>query len=256
MSAAQIPTLHPDFRALLKTRKPLPAAWLGLGSSLVVETVADAGWPAVVLDQQHGAGGNTELLACLAAARAAHIPALVRVACLDTGLIGRALDAGAQGVIVPMIDTAEDAARLVQAAKFPPMGGRSFGPYRAKLLVDGDYVEAANDWTIACAQIETRRAVENVDAICAVEGLDMICLGPNDLALSLSNGRHRDIRAKEVRDAIAHVHARARAAGVITFIFANDAEYGREMAGMGWQSLAIGTDANWLAAMAQQMLPG
>lgn len=256
MSAAQIPTPHPDFRALLKTRKPLPAAWLGLGSSLVVETVADAGWPAVVIDQQHGAGGSTELLACLTAARAAHVPALVRVAHLDTGLIGRALDAGAQGIIVPMIDKGEDAARLVQAAKFPPMGGRSFGPYRAKLLVDGDYVEAANDWTIACGQIETRRAVENVDAICAVEGLDMICLGPNDLALSLSNGRHRDIRAKEVIDAIAHVHARATAAGVITFIFANDAEYGREMAAMGWQSLAIGTDANWLAAIAQQMLPG
>lgn len=256
MSAAQIPTPHPDFRALLKTRKPLPAAWLGLGSSLVVETVADAGWPAVVIDQQHGAGGNTELLACLTAARAAHVPALVRVAHLDTGLIGRALDAGAQGIIVPMIDKGEDAARLVQAAKFPPMGGRSFGPYRAKLLVDGDYVEAANDWTIACGQIETRRAVENVDAICAVEGLDMICLGPNDLALSLSNGRHRNIRAKEVIDAIAHVHARATAAGVITFIFANDAEYGREMAAMGWQSLAIGTDANWLAAIAQQMLPG
>lgn len=255
MSAAQIPTPHPDFRALLKMRKPLPAAWLGLGSSLVVETVADAGWPAVVIDQQHGAGGATELLACLTAARAAHVPALVRVAHLDTGLIGRALDAGAQGVIVPMIDTGEDAARLVQAAKFPPMGGRSFGPYRAKLLIDGDYVEAANDWTIACAQIETRRAVENVDAICAVEGLDMICLGPNDLALSLSNGRHRDIRAKEAIDAIAHVHARATAAGVLTFIFANDAEYGREMTRMGWQSLAVGTDANWLAAIAQQMLP-
>ncbi len=258
MPAAQnmaSPAPLPDFRALLKTRRPLPAAWLGLGSSLVVETVAQAGWPAVVIDQQHGAGADGELLACLTGARAAHVPALVRVAHLDTGLIGRALDAGAQGVIVPMIDAAGDAARLVQAAKFPPLGGRSFGPYRGKFLLQGDYVEAANAWTIACGQIETRHAVENVDEICAVEGLDMICLGPNDLALSLSNGRHRDIRAKEVHDAIAHVHARATAAGVITFIFANDPEYGREMAAMGWQSLAVGTDANWLAAIAQQMLP-
>ncbi|MGE0052751.1 MAG: HpcH/HpaI aldolase/citrate lyase family protein [Hyphomicrobium sp.] len=255
MPAPKNPSTSADFRALLKTRKPLPTAWLGLGSSLVVETVAEAGWPVVVIDQQHGAGGNTELLACLTAARAAHVPALVRIAHLDTGLISRALDAGAQGVIVPMIDTAEDAARLVQAAKFPPLGGRSFGPYRGKFLIEGDYVEAANAWTIACGQIETKRAVENVDAICAVEGLDMICLGPNDLALSLSNGRHRDIRAKEVREAIAHVHARATAAGVITFIFANDAEYAREMARMGWQSLAIGTDANWLSAIAAQMLP-
>ncbi len=194
--------------------------------------------------------------ACLTAAKAAGVPALVRVAQLDTGLIGRALDAGAQGVIVPMIDTAEDAARLVHAAKFPPLGGRSFGPYRAKFLVEGDYVEAANAWTIACAQIETRRAVENVDAICSVKGLDMICLGPNDLALSLSNGKHRDIRAAEVLDAIQHVHARATVAGIITCIFANDAEYGQQMSKMGWQVLSVGTDTSWLAAIAGQQLPG
>ena len=250
------PTPPPSFRDLLKSRRPLPLAWLGLGSALGLEIVTEAGWPAVTIDQQHGLGGNAELLSCLTAAKAAGVPALVRVAQLDTGLIGRALDAGAQGVIVPMIDTAEDAQRLVMAAKYPPLGGRSFGPYRAKFLIEGDYVEAANAWTIACAQIETRRAVENVDAILAVPGLDMICLGPNDLALSLSNGKHRDIRAPEVLDAIKHVYARATAAGVITCIFANDAEYGKQMSAMGWQVLSVGTDTSWLAAIAQQQLPG
>lgn len=248
-------TALPDFRALLKSRKPVPLAWLGLGSPLGVEIVAEAGWPAVTLDQQHGSGGPETLEACLTAARAARVTALVRVAHLDTGLIGRALDAGAQGVIVPMIDTAEDATRLVQAAKYPPAGGRSFGPYRAKFLVEGDYVAAANGWSIACGQIETRRAVENIDAICAVQGLDMICLGPNDLALSLSNGKHRDIRAKEVLDAIQHVHARATKRKIITCIFANDAEYGHMMSDMGWQVIAVGTDAAWLGASAAQMLP-
>lgn len=255
MPAKQNPSRSPDIRALLKAHHPLPVAWLGLGSSLVVEVVADAGWPAVVIDQQHGAVGQTELLGCLTAARAARVPALVRVAHLDTGQIGRALDAGAQGVIVPMIDTPDDAARLVQAAKFPPLGGRSFGPYRGKFLIEGDYVAAANSWSIACGQIETKRAVENVDAICAVEGLDMICLGPNDLALSLSNGKHRDIRASEVREAIAHVHARATAAGVATFIFANDPAFGQEMAALGWEMLAVSTDASWLSDVARAMLP-
>lgn len=248
-------TALPDFRALLKARKPVPLAWLGLGSSLGVEIVAEAGWPAVTIDQQHGSGGPEALEACLTAARAARVPALVRVAHLDTGLIGRALDAGAQGVIVPMIDTAEDATRLVQAAKYPPAGGRSFGPYRAKFLIEGDYVATANTWTIACGQIETRRAVENIDAICAVQGLDMICLGPNDLALSLSSGKHRDIRAKEVLEAIQHVHARATKRKIITCIFANDAEYGHMMSEMGWQVLSVGTDAAWLGTVAAQMLP-
>ncbi len=255
MPATSHPVPPPDFRALLKTRKSLPVAWLGLGSALAVETIADAGWPAVTIDQQHGLGSNETLVQCLTAARAAHVPALVRVAHLDTGLIGRALDAGAQGVIVPMIDSADDAAKLVHAAKYPPLGGRSFGPYRAKFLLDGDYVEAANQWTIACAQIETRRAVANIEEILAVPGLDMICLGPNDLALSLSNGRHRDVRAAEVLDAIQHVHARATKRGIITQIFANDADYGRDMIGQGWQVISIGTDANWLAAIAAQQLP-
>lgn len=246
---------RPDFRKLLASRRPVYAAWLGIGSSLVVEIVADAGWPATVIDQQHGVGGPAELVAGLTAARAAGIPAIVRVPQLEPGAIGRALDAGAQGVMVPMIDTAEDARRLVEAVKYPPLGGRSFGPYRAKYLVEGDHVAVANGWTIACGQIETRRAVANVDAICAVPGLDMICLGPNDLALSLSQGTSRDIRAPAVLDAIRHVHARATASGVTTFIFANDQDYARQMAAEGWQVIAIGTDTGWLAAAAREQLP-
>ncbi len=246
----------PDLRALLARETPLYCAWLGLGAPLAIEIAADAGWRAVLVDQQHGTGGHAELAACLTAARAAGVPALVRVAALDAGLIGRALDAGAQGVMVPMIDTAEDARQLVAAVKYPPHGARSFGPYRARYLVEGDYMPGANAWSIACAQIETRLAVESIDTICAVEGLDMICLGPNDLAISLSSGQSRDIRAPAVLDAVRHVHARATAAGVIPFVFANDTLYARDMARMGWRVIAVGTDTAWLSAAARQHLPG
>ena len=180
---------------------------------------------------------------------------MVRVAELDFGLIGRALDAGAQGIMAPMMDTAEDAARLVQAVKYPPLGRRSHGPYRAKFLVEGDYFAAANAWTVACGQIETAEAVENIEAICATEGLDMICLGPNDLAISLSRGQDRNIRSPEMLAAIERVRAAAAARGVVTGIFANDAEFAAQMAGAGWQVISIGTDTGWLAAMARQMLP-
>lgn len=242
-------------RTLLAATRPVYCAWMGLGSPLAVEIVADAGWPAVLIDQQHGAGGPAELVACLTAATASGVPAFVRVAELDAGLIGRALDGGAQGVMVPMIDTAAHARRLVDAVKYPPIGSRSFGPYRAKYLLEGDYQQAANGWTVACGQIETRAAVENIDAICSVRGLDMICLGPNDLALSLSSGQRRDIRAPAVLDAVRHVYDRASAHGVGTFIFANDGDYARDVAGMGWQVIAIGTDGGWLASAAKQHLP-
>ena len=245
----------PDFRASLETHQPLYSAWMGLGLGLAVEIAAEAGWRAVMIDQQHGAGGHAELLSCLTAAKAAGVPAMVRVAGLDFALIGRALDAGAQGIMAPMMDTAQDAEKLVQAVKYPPLGRRSHGPYRAKFLADGDYFSAANGWTVACGQIETAEALKNVEAICAVEGLDMICAGPNDLAISMSEGRDRDIRAPAVLDALERVRVAAAERGVIAGIFANDADFARRMAEAGWQVISIGTDASWLAAMARQMLP-
>ena len=107
----------PDFRALLSAHKPVYSAWLGLGSPLCVEIAADAGWQAVMIDQQHGAGGHAELSACLTAAKAAGVPAMARVAELDFGLIGRALDAGAQGVMVPIIGTMTPCARSMPVRK-------------------------------------------------------------------------------------------------------------------------------------------
>jgi 4-hydroxy-2-oxoheptanedioate aldolase len=245
----------PDFRGLLDTNRPVYMAWLSLGSPLAVEIAADAGWSTVLIDQQHGPGGPNELVACLTAARAACAPAIVRVASLDEGLIGQALDAGAQGVMAPMIETAEEAAAVVRAIKYSPVGRRSFGPYRAKYLTDGDYFSVANSWTIACGQIETEAAVNNIDAICSVPGLDMICVGPNDLAIALSLGANRDIRAPVVLEAIKHVHARATAKGVITAIFANDRVYAMDMASNGWQVISIGTDAAWISSMAKDLLP-
>jgi len=245
----------PDFRTLLSAQKPMYSAWLGLGSPLGVEIAADAGWHAVMIDQQHGVGGHSELIGCLTAAKAAGVPAMVRVAQLDYGLIGRALDAGAQGIMVPMVKTPEDAARLAHAVKYPPLGGRSIGPYRAKYLIEGDYFAAANAWTVACGQIETVEAVENIDAICATEGFDMICVGPNDLAISLSRGQDRNISSPRLLEAIEHVRSRAAARGIVTGIFANDQGFAKQMAGTGWQVISIGTDTGWLASMARQMLP-
>lgn len=245
----------PDFRASLAAHKPLYSAWLGLGSPLAVEIAGEAGWHAVMIDQQHGAGGPAELGACLTAAKAAGVPAMVRVASLDFGLIGRALDAGAQGIMVPMLETAEDAARLVRAVKYPPLGHRSFGPYRAKFLIEDDYFAAANGWTVACGQIETAEALENIDAICATPGLDMICLGPNDLAIALSHGQDRSIGSPQMLAAIERVRAAAAARGVVTGIFANDQDFASQMAAAGWQAISIGSDTGWLASMARQMLP-
>lgn len=171
-----------------------------------------------------------------------------------SGAIGRALDAGVQGVIVPMVETGEHAARVVDAVKYPPMGSRSIGPYRARMMVEGEYFPQANGWTIAGVQIETKRAVDNIDAILATPGLDLVYLGPNDLAISMSNGRERNLRAPDVLEAISLVRRKAAARGIITAIFANDADYARLMIGDDWQVISIGTDAGWLASAAKSWL--
>jgi len=236
-------------RAKLALGKPLFNAWLSLGAPLVVELVAEAGCDLVTIDQQHGIGGNAELVACMIAARGAGVPALVRVAGNDVGLIGRALDAGAQGVICPMVNSAEDAERFVAAVKYPPLGGRSWGPYRARLGM-ADYFRQANGWTIACAQIETKAAIGELDAILTTPGLDMICAGPNDLAITLSDGTHADIRAAEVVEALDLLLAKCKEHGVIATIFANDADYAKSLIGKGWQIVALANDMRWIGAAA------
>jgi 4-hydroxy-2-oxoheptanedioate aldolase len=230
--------------------KALFNGWVSLGVAHSVELAAEAGADMVTIDQQHGIGGNSELVACLTAATAARLPAVVRVAWNDFGLIGRALDAGAHGVICPMINTAEDARAFVHAMKYPPVGGRSMGPYRARLALP-DYVQNANGWTIACGQIETKTALDNLDAIFSTPGFDMICVGPNDLALTLSNGAHANIRAPETEAAVDLILAKCKEHGVIAGIFANDNDYAKAMIAKGWQSIALATDARWLLAGAK-----
>jgi len=243
----------PSIGELTSSKATRYAAWCGLGSSISIELAAAAGWDLVLVDQQHGFGGQAELMAGLTAARAGGIPAAVRVAWNDAALIGRALDAGAHAIVCPMINTADDARALAHAAKYPPLGGRSWGPYRAALMHDGDPLAVANGWALTFAQIETAEAIENLDAILAVDGIDGVLLGPNDLAISMRGDKQID--APDVLEVIEDVRSRAGEVGKATWIFANTPEFGRAMIDAGWQIVTIGTDMVWLRNAATQMLP-
>lgn len=239
------------FRNAQREGRTLLNAWLTLNSPFVIELIGEAGWDCITIDQQHGLGGNDALIACLTAARACGMPAIVRVAENDAGLIGRALDAGAQAIMCPLINTVEDADAFVKAVKFPPRGLRSWGPYRARLGHEGDYFTTANDWTIACPQIETKGALDQLDDILSLEGVDMVCLGPNDLSVGLT-GR-LDINASEVKDAIKLVLRKCREKKVIALVFANDVAFARPRIEEGWDVVAVGTDAGWFANAAAEM---
>ena len=240
------------FRAARRERRQLVMAWVTLGVPYVVEQMGAIGYDAVLVDQQHGIGDHGDLVNCLAAARAAGLPALVRPVSADAGLIGQALDAGAQGVVCPLINTADDADAVVRAVKYPPRGARSWGPYAGKFLLETDYFDTADDWTLACVQIETRAAVDNLDAILGVDGVDMALLGPNDLAAGLTG--ERDIHAGEVAEAIDLVLRKSREHDVIAAIFANDADYAKPLVEAGWDVITIGTDMGLLSDGAMRAL--
>jgi 4-hydroxy-2-oxoheptanedioate aldolase len=239
------------FRKAAREGRTLFNAWLMLNSPFVIELIGEAGWDCITIDQQHGMGGNEALLGCLTAARASGLPTIVRVAENDSGLIGRALDAGAQAIMCPLIADVEQAEAFVQAVKFPPRGKRSWGPYRAALGHPGDYFSTANDWTIACPQIETKGALDQLDEILALPGVDMVCFGPNDLSMALT-GR-LDIWAPEVKEAIDLVLRKCREQKVISLIYANDVAYARPLVASGWNVVAVATDAIWFAQVAAEM---
>jgi 4-hydroxy-2-oxoheptanedioate aldolase len=229
-------------RKAVKDGRTLFNAWLTLNNPFLIELIGEAGFDCLTIDQQHGLGGNEALVGCLTAARACGLPAIVRVAENSPGLIGRALDAGAQGTMCPLIGSVEDAEAFVQAVKYPPRGNRSWGPYRARLDHPGaDHFKGANDWTIACPQIETRGALDQLDEILALDGVDMVCFGPNDLSVALT-GR-LDISAPEVKEAMTLVLSKCREMSVISFVFANDADYAKLRLEEGWDIIAVGTDA-------------
>jgi 4-hydroxy-2-oxoheptanedioate aldolase len=240
------------FRKAAKERRTLFNAWLTFNAPFLIELIGEAGWDCVTMDQQHGLGGNETQLACLIAARAAGLPAIVRVANNDPGLVGRALDAGAQGIMCPLIESVEDAEAFVRAVKFPPRGLRSWGPYRARLDHEGDYFTTANAWTIACPQIETKGALDALDEILGLDGVDMVCFGPNDLSVALT-GR-LDIWAPEVKEARELVLRKAREYGVMALIFANDVDYAKPLIADGWDIVAVGTDAGWFSKAAADTL--
>ena len=205
--------------ARLRADQPVRAIWLTLGSLPLAEIAAESAPDAIVFDCQHGCWGETELAAAIAAAAPA--TPLVRVAANLPHLIGHALDAGAMGVIVPLVESAGAAAAAVAAAHFPPRGNRSGGGHRP-LRAFADYVAAAATDTLVAVMIETRAGLDDAVAIVATPGVDLVFIGPGDLALAI--GR------EALEAAIAAIAAAAARARVPCGLFTATTDAARRIA--------------------------
>ena len=184
----------------LQAGETVHSGWCGLPYPIVAELVGREGFPAVTLDGQHGLWDTASMLAAIAQVRLAGAAPIVRIPVGEFASVSRALDFGAEGIIAPMINTPADARAYVSFAKFPPIGERSWGPHRATTLArmadQKIYLRDANALTVTFAMIETRTALDNVEAIAATPGIDGLFLGPADLSIALSNGADVDPMAE------------------------------------------------------------
>ena len=190
----------------------------------------------------------------LQAMRASAVTPLVRVPWLDPAAIMKTLDAGAYGVICPMINTRAEAERLVSYVRYPPAGVRSFGPTRANFSAGADYGQHADDEILCFAMIETAEAFANLDAIVSTPGLDGVYIGPADLTLGLTGRRYPtgfDREEPEIVEAILAILRKAHAAGIRACLHNGTPAYAAKAVGWGFDLVTISNDVRLLAAAAQ-----
>ena len=241
-------------RTLWKSGGAAVNGWLTIPSSFSAETLAHQGWDTLTIDMQHGMIDDAALVPMLQAISTTDTVPVVRVPWLEPGILMRSLDAGAYGVICPMVNTREDAQKLVAYTHYPPRGTRSFGPLRAVLYAGLDYVQHANDTIVTFAMIETAEALDNLDDILSVEGLDAIYIGPSDLSLALGCIPTFDDLEPKAFEAVEHILARAKAHGVVAGIHNGTPEAALKRIAKGFQFVTIGSDARLMADGAQQVM--
>jgi 4-hydroxy-2-oxoheptanedioate aldolase len=232
-------------------------AWVGINEPAVAEALAREAFDAVVLDMQHGALDFTGASRAILSVALAGKPTIVRIPVGEFSLASRLLDAGAAGILAPMINSGDDARRLIAFTKYPPLGERSWGP-RAALPLSGldapAYLSAANAMTQTIAMVETRAAVDAIDDILAVEGVDGIFIGPSDLSIALNRGAAAEPRGPALFEAAGRILARTKAQGKYTAMFCFDGLDARAMAALGFRICSVSSDQILLRGAARAEL--
>ncbi len=237
--------------------RPAIIAWCQLPGEGQAAAMVRGGFTGVVADMQHGFASYDEMrLMMQAVGRAGGVP-MMRPPLDDFGMAARALDAGASVIIAPMINTLDDARRLVDATKYPPLASRSFGPGQALELWGLDrqgYLSAANDLTCVLAMIETAQAISNLDDILGEDGVDGVFVGPFDLSINLSGGKVDGASDPDVVDALPKIVELARKYNKICGIYASGSEQARSFADLGFNLVSATSDAGLIGAGAKAVL--
>lgn len=240
-------------KTLWSEGKPTINGWLSIANGFTAEIMAAQGYDSIGIDLQHGAVDYQAALSMLQAMRASQVVPLVRVPWLEPGIVMKALDAGAYGVICPMINTPGQAAELVSYVRYPPVGQRSFGPTRANFSAGANYATEANGEILAFAMVETAEAMANLDAIAATPGLDGIYVGPADLTFSLAKGRLApafDREEPEMIEALRTIVAACKRHGIRAALHCGTPDYAARAVQWGYDMTTVSNDVRLMAGAA------
>jgi 4-hydroxy-2-oxoheptanedioate aldolase len=240
-------------KSLWAEGKPVLNGWLSIANAFSAEIMAEQGYDSITIDLQHGVVDYQAMVGMLQALRASEVTPLVRVPWLDPAAVMRALDAGAYGVICPMIDNRAQAAELVSYMRYPPEGTRSFGPTRAAFSAGPNYAGEADRNVLCFAMIETAEAFRNVEDIVSTPGLDGVYIGPSDLTLGLTGKRYPfgfDREEPEMVEAIHTILAKAHQAGIRAGLHCGGSAYAAKAVGWGFDLVTLPNDVRLLASAA------
>lgn len=241
-------------REVLDTGKPTIGGWCSIPSAFSAELMGRSGFDWVCIDTQHGLIGYDQMAVMLQALSITGTPALVRVPWNTPENVMKALDAGAQGVIVPMINNADDARQVVATVKYPPLGTRSWGPIRASFGLPAYNPETANASTLVIVMIETKDGVDNLDEILSVPGVDAVYVGPMDLALAHGITPALDVKDRQHEQLINTILEGCQQHGVIAGIHCDSVETVTRWWDLGYRMCTLASDAGLMRAAATQAL--
>jgi 4-hydroxy-2-oxoheptanedioate aldolase len=226
--------------------------WLSIPSSFSAEVMANQGFDSVTVDMQHGVIDYQVAVTMLQGISTTGAMPMARVPWNDPARLMKILDAGAYGVICPMVNTRAEAEALVRACKYPPRGYRSWGPVRASIYAGADYGDHANDDIVVMPMIETAEAMKNLDDILSVPGVDGVYVGPSDLSLALGLKPRLDQTDAPVVEAQQKIAEACKRHGVVAGIHNSTAAYALKMIAQGYQFVTLASDSRHMAMKAAE----
>ena len=226
--------------------------WLSIPSSFSAEVMANQGFDSLTVDMQHGVIDYQVAVTMLQGISTTGAMPMARVPWNDPARLMKILDAGAYGVICPMVNTRAEAEALVRACKYPPRGYRSWGPVRASIYAGADYGDHANDDIVVMPMIETAEAMKNLDDILSVPGVDGVYVGPSDLSLALGLKPRLDQTDALVVEAQQKIAEACKRHGVVAGIHNSTAAYALKMIAQGYQFVTLASDSRHMAMKAAE----